>query len=118
MRCTNQDEVSAGERFGLTRHWSHDARFLAQTRVYTGVMVQMLIGGEPVGSIAGDTYEVRNPATGEVVGTAPKGTARDAQQAIDAADRALGTWADTSPEDRGAVLFDACERIKANAGEI
>jgi succinate-semialdehyde dehydrogenase/glutarate-semialdehyde dehydrogenase len=81
-------------------------------------MVQMLIGGEPVGSVAGTTYEVRNPATGEVVGTAPKGTQRDVQQAVDAAEQAFGTWAETSPEDRGAVLFDACERIKANAADI
>ncbi len=81
-------------------------------------MVQMLIGGEPVGSAAGDSYEVRNPATGEVVGTAPKGTPRDVEQAVDAAEHAFATWADTSPEDRGAALFDACERIKANAAEI
>jgi succinate-semialdehyde dehydrogenase/glutarate-semialdehyde dehydrogenase len=81
-------------------------------------MVQMLIGGEPVGSVAGDAYEIRNPATGEVVGSAPRGTSRDVQQAVDAADDAFGVWANTSPEDRGAVLFDACERIKANAAEI
>ena len=81
-------------------------------------MVQMLIGGEPVGSVAGDTYEVRNPATGEVVGTAPRGTSRDVQQAVDAAEQAFGIWADTSAEDRGVLLFDACERIKANAAEI
>src|ERR1700686_4943954 len=81
-------------------------------------MAQMLIGGEPVGSVAGDTYEVRNPATGEVVGTAPNGTRRDVQQAVDAAAQAFGTWADTSAEDRGVLLFDACERIKAGASEI
>jgi succinate-semialdehyde dehydrogenase/glutarate-semialdehyde dehydrogenase len=81
-------------------------------------MVQMLIGGESVGSSAGDTYEVRNPANGEVVGTAPKGAAHDVDQAVDAAEQAFATWADTSAEDRGVALFDACERIKANAGEI
>ncbi len=62
-------------------------------------MVQMLIGGTPVGSVDGDTYEVRNPATGEVVGTAPKGTRRDVEQAVDAAEQAFGMWADTSAED-------------------
>src|ERR1700687_3702684 len=81
-------------------------------------MAQMLIGGEAVGSVAGDTYEVLNPATGGVVGTVPRGTSRDVQQAIDAAEQAFGIWADTSPEDRGAVLFDACQRITANASEI
>src|SRR6476620_5233635 len=85
---------------------------------HTGAMVQMLIGGESVGSSAGDTYAVRNPANGEVVGTAPKGAARDVDQAVDAAEQAFATWADTSAEDRGVALFDACERIKANAAEI
>src|SRR3954453_21183307 len=85
---------------------------------HTGAMVQMLIGGEPVGSSAGDTYEVRNPANGEVVGTAPKGDARDVDQAVDAAEEAFATWAETAAEDRGVALFDACERIKANAAEI
>src|SRR2546423_13030366 len=84
----------------------------------TSKMVQMLIGGEPVGSVAGDVYEVFDPANGNVVGTAPKGTRRDVQQAVDAAEAAFGAWADTAPEDRGAALFDACERIKANAAEI
>ncbi|HEV7665101.1 MAG TPA: aldehyde dehydrogenase family protein [Chloroflexota bacterium] len=81
-------------------------------------MVQMLIGGEAVGSVAGNTYEVHNPATGEVVGTAPKGTSSDVDQAVDAARGAFGAWADTSAEDRGLVLLDACARIRANAAEI
>jgi succinate-semialdehyde dehydrogenase/glutarate-semialdehyde dehydrogenase len=79
----------------------------------------MLIGGEPCDSVSGNTYEVHNPATGEVVDSVPKGTAQDVQQAIDAATTAFqGEWADVAPEDRGALLFNACERIKEHAGEI
>ena len=48
-------------------------------------MAKMFIAGESFDSITGETYEVRNPATGEVVDTAPKGNAEDAQKAIDAA---------------------------------
>src|SRR6266550_4275912 len=40
----------------------------------------MLIGGDRVGSVSGKTYEVCNPATGELVDTVPLGTAKDAEQ--------------------------------------
>jgi succinate-semialdehyde dehydrogenase / glutarate-semialdehyde dehydrogenase len=78
----------------------------------------MLIGGERVGAVSGKTYEVCNPATGEVVDSVPLGDARDVQQAIDAAEHAFTTWADTSAEDRGVALANACELIKEHAAEI
>jgi len=81
-------------------------------------MAHMLIGGEQVGSVSGNTYQVCNPATGEVVDSVPKGTAADVQQAVAAAEQAFVALGETSAEDRGAALFDACERIKANAAEI
>src|SRR5438874_10763268 len=78
----------------------------------------MLIGGERVGSGSGRTYEVCNPATGELVDTAPLGTAQDVDQAVQAAETAFSTWAETSAEDRGVALANACELIKAHASEI
>ncbi len=81
-------------------------------------MAHMLIGGEQVGSVSGNTYQVCNPATGEVVDSVPKGTAADVQQAVASAEQAFVALGETSAEDRGAALFDACERIKANAAEI
>jgi acyl-CoA reductase-like NAD-dependent aldehyde dehydrogenase len=81
-------------------------------------MVSMLIGGERVGSVSGKTYEVRNPASGEVVDSVPLGTAGDVQQAVDAAETAFGTWAETSAEDRGVAWANACELIKEHAAEI
>src|SRR5438445_3367737 len=78
----------------------------------------MLIGGERVGSGSGKTYEVRNPATGELVQNAPLGAAKDVEHAIDAAEQAFATWAETSAEDRGVALANACELIKEHAGDI
>jgi succinate-semialdehyde dehydrogenase/glutarate-semialdehyde dehydrogenase len=78
----------------------------------------MLIGGQRVGSVSGKTYEVCNPATGEVVDSVPLGTARDVEQAIDAAQQAFTTWAETSAEDRGVALANACGLIKEHASEI
>src|SRR5579864_6264287 len=78
----------------------------------------MLIGGERVGSASGRTYEVCNPATGEVVDTVPLGNASDVEQAVDAAEKAFAEWAETSAEDRGVALANACELIKEHASEI
>jgi succinate-semialdehyde dehydrogenase / glutarate-semialdehyde dehydrogenase len=78
----------------------------------------MLIGGERIGSASGRTYEVCNPATGEVVDSVPLGTAQDVDQAVAAAEEAFSTWAETSPEDRGIALANACELIKEHAAEI
>src|SRR5438034_1660454 len=81
-------------------------------------MAQLLIGGQMVGSVSGNTSQVCNPATGELVDSVPRGTAADVDQAVDAAEQAFAALADTSAEERGAALLDACERIKANAAEI
>lgn len=81
-------------------------------------MPKMLIGGEAVDSVSGESYEVRNPATGEVVDRVPKGNAKDIDQAVAAAEAAFREWSDTSPEDRGKMLLNACELIKEKSKEI
>src|SRR5687768_3710277 len=81
-------------------------------------MAKMLIGGELVDSVGGATYEVRNPATGEVVDTAQKGNAQDVEQAVQAAETAFKEWCDTTPEDRGAALMSACHLIEEHRSEI
>ena len=48
-------------------------------------MAKMFIAGESVDAISGATYQVHNPANGEVVDTAPKGNENDARRAVDAA---------------------------------
>jgi acyl-CoA reductase-like NAD-dependent aldehyde dehydrogenase len=77
-------------------------------------MAKMYIAGEPVDSVTGQTYEVRNPANGEVVDTAPKGNAEDARRAIDAAQAAFDDWAHTSAEERCQLLFKAADAVEAD----
>jgi succinate-semialdehyde dehydrogenase / glutarate-semialdehyde dehydrogenase len=80
--------------------------------------MKMLIGGESVDSVTGQTYDVRNPATGEVVDKVPKGGEKDVEQAISAAEGAFKEWSDVSAEDRGKMLANACELIKQKQGDI
>ncbi|HEV8482823.1 MAG TPA: aldehyde dehydrogenase family protein [Blastocatellia bacterium] len=76
-------------------------------------MAKMFIAGESVDSITGATYEVLNPANGDVVDTLPKGNADDAKRAIDAAEAAFDEWSHTSAEERAKLLFKAAEIVDA-----
>ncbi len=64
----------------------------------------MLIDGEWVQADRGETIEVRNPATGELVGRVPKGGQAETARAIAAAERALKEWREVLPKERSAVL--------------
>ena len=60
-------------------------------------MAKMLIASEQVDSESAQTTEVRNPATGEVVDSVPKGTISDIRRAIEAAQGALKKWSAMAP---------------------
>ncbi len=47
---------------------------------------KVLIGGQWVSSASGETFEVTNPANGEVVGTVPKCGVADVDAAVQAAE--------------------------------
>ena len=81
-------------------------------------MSKLLIGGELVDAVKKETYEVRNPATGQVVDHAAKGSEEDVRQAVDAAEAAFKEWSDTTPEDRGKALESACDLIKERSKDI
>lgn len=81
-------------------------------------MSKLLIGGELVDAVKKETYEVRNPATGELVDHAAKGSEEDVRQAVDAAGAAFKEWSDTTPEDRGKALESACALIQERSKDI
>ena len=59
-----------------------------------------LIGGEWVPAAGGDTIEVLNPATGEVLLHVPRGGVADVDAAVSAAQAAFPAWRDTNPSAR------------------
>jgi len=81
-------------------------------------MALMFINGESVPARSGQTYEVKNPATGEVVDTAPKGGPEDVDAAAAAAEAAFPAWRDTAPEARGRLLFKGAESVRQKADEL
>src|SRR2546425_8496630 len=81
-------------------------------------MAKMFIAGESVGSNSGQTYNVINPATGEIVDSAPKGTESDAGAAIDAAHAAFQSWSETSAESRAQLILKGIEAVKKELNEL
>lgn len=81
---------------------------------------QHYIGGRFVGSASGDTFDVINPATEEVVTTAARGGAADVDLAVKAAKEAFddGAWSRAKPSYRRQVLFKAAELIEARSQEF
>lgn len=65
---------------------------------------QALIGDQWMDSYSGETIEVSNPATGETVGTVPKMGTKEAEQAVEAAQRALPQWSAMSANERSDLL--------------
>jgi aldehyde dehydrogenase (NAD+) len=67
---------------------------------------QLLIGGEWVAPATDRRFEVRSPATLEVVGSVPEAVEADVDAAVAAARHAFdhGPWPTTSPADRAKVI--------------
>src|SRR5882757_11041132 len=63
-----------------------------------------LIGPDWVPAVSGETIEVINPATGEVLLRVPRGGAADIGAAVTAAADAFPAWRDTSPAVRAELL--------------
>jgi acyl-CoA reductase-like NAD-dependent aldehyde dehydrogenase len=81
-------------------------------------MAQMLIGGEWVGSRNGDVLPIKNPATGEIVDTAPRATVEDAREAIDVAEKAFAIWSEWPQGKRADVLRRTVELVRMHEAEL
>jgi betaine-aldehyde dehydrogenase len=80
----------------------------------------MYIDGQWVSSSSGESFPVRNPATGEVIAHVTKATREDAQRAIAAARRAFDEsgWGESRARDRAELLWRVADLIEARAEEF
>jgi betaine-aldehyde dehydrogenase len=77
-----------------------------------------VINGESVDAADGATYDLVNPATGEVYAAAPASRAEDVDRAYRAAERAFETWGDTTPAERQKALLKMADALEARADEF
>lgn len=78
----------------------------------------MLIGGELVESVSGGWIESINPATEEVIGYVPAGTADDIDRAAKAAKAAYPAWNALGVERRAKLLRELARRLSERSDEI
>jgi aminobutyraldehyde dehydrogenase len=79
---------------------------------------QNLVGGEWVDASGGETMEVLNPATGDVIAEVPSATAEDVGRAVEAAKKALPEWLETTPAERAEALLKLATAIDEHADEL
>lgn len=81
---------------------------------------QLLIDGQWRPAKQGGTFDVVNPASGEVVGSVSEGTADDVEDAVAAARRAFetGPWSRMTPSDRGKLIWKLGDLIEKNNDEL
>ncbi|MER8378000.1 aldehyde dehydrogenase family protein [Mesorhizobium sp. M1399] len=80
---------------------------------------QMFIGGGWVDARSGRTMESRNPATGAVIATVPRGDRLDIDLAVTAARKAFeGPWSRLKPYERQVLLLRIADLFEKNWEEI
>jgi succinate-semialdehyde dehydrogenase/glutarate-semialdehyde dehydrogenase len=80
--------------------------------------VLMYIDGEWGPSSSGETTEVTNPATDEVIGTIPSANRADLDRALHAAEKGFQVWRHTSAFERSKLMRRAGELLRERADAI
>lgn len=78
----------------------------------------VLVGGEWSSGSGGGTFEVHDPATGDVLVEVADGTPEDGLAALTAADDALPAWRAVAPRERAEVLRTVFDRVIARTDEF
>jgi delta 1-pyrroline-5-carboxylate dehydrogenase len=79
---------------------------------------QAYINGEWQSAANGESFEVRNPATGGLLGTVPAMGAAETRQAIDAANAAWPAWRKKTAKERAAILRKWHDLMMENADDL
>lgn len=79
---------------------------------------QCFINGQWMDAASGETIDVTNPATGEVLGTIPKMGAEETKQAINAANAAWPAWRAKTAKERASILRKWYELMMANQDDL
>ncbi|HEX7582593.1 MAG TPA: aldehyde dehydrogenase family protein [Gaiellaceae bacterium] len=76
------------------------------------------IGGEWVDAASGETFESRNPATGEAIGLFPASGAEDVDRAVEAAQTAYQEWRLVPAPRRGEILMRFAQVLEREKAEL
>ncbi len=76
------------------------------------------VNGKWVASHSGKTFESRNPANGELIGTVPLSDAQDVADVVNAAQTAFEKWRKYPAPKRAELLYRVSEILRARKQEI
>lgn len=82
------------------------------------VEMAMLVGGERRAASSGETIDAHNPATGELLGSFPRGAAADVDAAVAAAKAAFPEWRAAGASARAACVNRLADLVIENAEEL
>jgi succinate-semialdehyde dehydrogenase/glutarate-semialdehyde dehydrogenase len=71
-----------------------------------------------VSTDGGDTFEVTNPATGDVLAHVPKLGAEETRRALEAAERALPAWRARPAKERAAIMRRWADLMRENVEDL
>ncbi|HEY8674085.1 MAG TPA: NAD-dependent succinate-semialdehyde dehydrogenase [Candidatus Dormibacteraeota bacterium] len=83
-----------------------------------GAPTQLLVGGQWMDASDGHTFDVSDPATGELVAVVADASVQDGLAAVGAAAEALPGWAATPPRQRAEVLRRTFELMTERTEEL
>lgn len=99
------------------RYDSHCMR--VEHTVDTDMHPELFIDGEFIEGSSGERVDVVDPATTDVIGSAPDGSAEDAEDAVTAAEAAFEEeWRHVDARERGKMLLDTAEAIENRFEEL
>ncbi|WNH11940.1 aldehyde dehydrogenase [Thalassobellus suaedae] len=79
---------------------------------------QLFIDGKWITSTSGETIDIINPSTEEIVARVQNGTPEEAIEALEAADKAQKKWKKLPARERANLLYKFSNEIKANAENL
>ncbi|MGO4384720.1 NAD-dependent succinate-semialdehyde dehydrogenase [Specibacter sp. RAF43] len=89
-----------------------------EAELLASVPTGLLINGRWRAAAGGGTFDVHDPATGQVLASVADGGSEDALAALDAASAAQAGWARTAPRVRGEILRRAFELVTERAEDF
>jgi succinate-semialdehyde dehydrogenase/glutarate-semialdehyde dehydrogenase len=78
----------------------------------------MFVDGAWTASLSGETFTADSPATGEEIGTVPRGDRDDARLAIGAANRAADGWSRATVFERAAAMHRIADQVEQRRDEL
>jgi acyl-CoA reductase-like NAD-dependent aldehyde dehydrogenase len=78
----------------------------------------MFIDGAWTNALSGETFDADSPATGETIGSVPRGDRADAQLAIASANRAADGWSRTTAFERAAAMHRVADEVEKRRDDL